>query len=144
MPLIHHDRLEILLAHYAVGSASCLTDPGLVTQVQDYRRRAAARMIPLDADALCKRLPVADYHVSLKIDGEFNALVYADGEAALVNPGGTVRVGVPDLESAAWHLQAAGIRSAMIAGELWYDRPDGGRERVHDVVRVARRPESEA
>jgi hypothetical protein len=143
MPLVHPNRLKILLGDYAVGDASCLTDPGLVALAQDYRSKAAARIMPLDPDAISK-LPVADYHVMLKIDGEFNILVYADEETILVNPGGTVRAGLPDLESAAWHLQAAGIRSAVIAGELWYDRPDGGLERVRDVERVTRRPESDS
>jgi len=115
-----------------------------VAVAQDYRRQAQARMQPLDPDLIAKKIPPGEYHVSLKIDGEFNVLVYQDGEAILVNPGGTVRVGLPDLERAAWHLQAATIRSAVIAGELWYDRPDGGRERVHDVARVSRRPESQA
>jgi hypothetical protein len=135
--------MEILLGRYAVGTGDCLTDPGLVAIAQDFRRQAQARIKPID-EAGIKKLPVARYHVSRKIDGEFNCLVYHDGEAILVNPGGTVLAGLPDLESAAWHLQAAGIRTAVIAGELWYERADGGRERAHDVTRVARRPESEA
>jgi hypothetical protein len=141
MPLTHPDRLEILLGGYAVGDASCLTDPGLVAIAQDYRRRVQARMKPIDADSI-KKLPVANYHVSRKIDGEFNCLVYQEGEAILVNPGGTVRAGLPDLAIFEWNMQAAQYRRAIIAGELWYDRGEA-RERVHDVTRFARRPESE-
>jgi hypothetical protein len=142
--MIHSERMDILLGRYAVGDASCLADPSLVGKAQDYRRRVASRMMPLDPGQLTKRLPQAEYHVSLKIDGEFNVLAYAASEAVLVNPGGTVRVGLPLLDRVARQLQAAGIRQAVLAGELYYVRPEGGRSRVHDVSRVARRPASQA
>jgi hypothetical protein len=130
-----------LLGRYAVGDATCLVDPGLVAVAQDYRRQAQARMKPLDPEDIAK-LPPAEYHVSLKIDGEFNLLVCQDGEAILVNPGGTVRAGLPEVDRVAWHLRAGGVRHAQVAGELFFERD--GRERVHDVVRVARNPESDA
>ena len=90
MSLLHKNRLTIKLGEYATGQASALTEPWLQSRAQDYRRQTASRLMPLDAGAIRKRLPAADYHVSLKIDGEFNMLVYADGEALTVNPGGTV------------------------------------------------------
>lgn len=71
-------------------------------------------------------------------------LVYADGEAILVNPGGTVRVGLACLDEATAKLRAAGVKRATIAGELHYVRPDGKRSRVHDVARIARQPSSKA
>src|SRR5215468_2663557 len=143
MSLIYPDRLTTLLGNYRVGTADCLIDRGLVVlaQSQDYRRQVQARMKPIDADGI-KKLPVAQYHVSRKIDGEFNCLVCQDGEAILVNPGGTVRVGLDFLDEIANEFTVDGIRRAVIAGELWFARPNG-RERVHDVTRVARRPESE-
>src|SRR5262249_9001092 len=139
--LAHSDCLDVLLGNYAVGCADCLADPGLVALAQDYRRKAAARLQPLDEAGLNK-LPAADYHVSLKIDGEFNLLVYAAGEAIIVNPGGTVRTGLPCLDEAAQALQSAGVGRALIAGELWYVPEGRVRERVHDVSRVARNPQS--
>jgi hypothetical protein len=142
MSLIHPDRMQILLGRYAVGDASCLVDPSLVAVAQDYRRQAQARMMPLDAEQLHKKLPVGEYHCSLKIDGEFNVLVFQDGEAILVNPGGTVRAGLPVLDQLARQLQAAGVQRAVLAGELWYQRPERSRCRVHDVTRVARNPQS--
>src|SRR5262245_12426397 len=139
--LVHRDRLDVLLGNYAVGRADCLADPGLVALAQDYRRKAAARLQPLDEAGL-KKLPAADYHVSLKIDGEFNLLVYAVGQAILVNPGGTVRTGLPCLDEAVGQLQQAGVGRAVIAGELWYVPEGKIRERIHDVSRVARNPQS--
>ena len=38
----------------------------------------------------------------------------------------------------------ADVGRAVVAGELWYDRPDGGREPVHDVIRFARCPTADA
>ncbi len=142
MALVHKSRLAIKLGDYAVGAATALVDPLLVAKAQDYRRFIAGRMIPLDTDDILKRFPAGDYRVSLKVDGEFNILVYANGEALLVNPGGTVRVGLPLLKEAAQLLQKAGVKNAILAGELHFTRPEGKRGRVHDVSRAARQPAS--
>jgi hypothetical protein len=140
--LVHRDKMQTLLGTYAVGDATCLVDPSLVTLAQDYRRRAQARLQPLDAEGL-KKLPAGDYHVSLKIDGEFNLLVYQDSEAILVNPGGTVRAGLPCLEEIASLLDHPEAPSPLVlAGELYYVHECRQRERVHDVLRVARAPQS--
>jgi hypothetical protein len=144
MSLIHKGKVEIKLGEYAVGTATALVDPLLVSRAQDYRRQTAARMIPLEASDILKRFPAGDYHVSLKVDGEFSLLAYADGEALLVNPGGTVRVGLPLLKEAAELLKKAGIKHALIAGELHQTKAHGKRPRVHDVSRIARQPGSQA
>ena len=52
---------------------------------------------------------------------------------------GTVRVGLPFLDEAARLLSKAGIKEAMIAGELYQAREDR-RPRVQDVVSTAGRP----
>ena len=82
--------------------------------------------------------------ISRKIDGEFTCLVYRDGACLSLNPGGTVRIGAPFHAEAARLLQAAGVRSALLGGELYVRRGDGRRPRVHDVTRVARNPASQA
>jgi hypothetical protein len=142
MSLLHKNRLEIKLGEYATGEATALKDAILVCRAQDYRRHTASRMIPLESGDIRKRLPTADYHISLKVDGEFNILVFDGGEALTVNPGGTVRVGLPFLKEAAALLTKAGVKRALIAGELHCVRSDGKRPRVHDVSRVARQPAS--
>jgi hypothetical protein len=144
MSLINRGRMEIKLGEYAVGAATVLADPTLIARIQDYRRHIASRMVPLEPEQILKRFPAADYLVSLKVDGEFNVLVFADGLALLANPGGTVRIGLPLIKEAAELLQAAGISKAMIAGELYYAAAGGKRPRVHDVTRVARQPASQA
>lgn len=141
--LLDKSRVEIKLGQYGVASATALSDPSILGRVQDYRRKASARMQPLDRDDVSKRIPAAEYHVSRKVDGEFTVLVFRDGEVFAINPGGTVRVGIPWLEEAAKLLGAANIKEAQIAGELYVARDDR-RPRVHDVTTVARQPQSAA
>ncbi len=144
MTLVNRGRLEVKLAGYATGTGTALADPLLVTRAQDYRRHSASRMIPLEPGDIRKRFGAGDYHVSLKVDGEFSLLVYSAGEALLVNPGGTVRVGIPAVDEAAALLKKAGVKSALIPGELHFTKASGKRPRVHDVSRVARQPGSQA
>jgi len=144
MSLVNRGKLEIKLGGYAVGTGAALADPLLVTRAQDFRRHTASRMISLEAADILKRFPAGAYHVSLKVDGEFSLLVYAAGEALLVNPGGTVRVGIPAVDEAAALLKKAAVKTALIAGELHFTKASGKRPRVHDVSRVARQPGSQA
>lgn len=143
MSLLNKNRMEIKLGEYAVGAASALVDPLLVTRAQDYRRQIAGRMMPLETEDVPKRFPAGEYFVSFKIDGEFDILVFADGESILVNPGGTVRSGLPVLKEASELLKAAGVKKAILAGEFHFLK-SGKRSRVHDVSRAARQPASQA
>jgi hypothetical protein len=144
MTLLNKGRLEIKLGEYSVGQIAALTNPLLVTKAQDYRRQVASRMLPLESDDILQRFAPASYHVSLKVDGEFDLLVYEDGESILVNPGGTVRVGLALLKEANDHFAQAGVKRAMIAGEFYYTRAKGKRPRVHDVTRISRQPEQQS
>ena len=76
--------------------------------------------------------------------GEFTVLIFKNNHAVTLNPGGTVRNGAPVLDEAAKLLKAAGIKEALIVGELYIARKDNKRARVHDVVKVARKPTSDA
>ena len=141
--LINASRFEIKLDSYAVGTATSVTDTMALATAQDYRRAAASRMMPIGKDDIRAKIPPADYHVSRKIDGEFTVLIYKNGEAFCINPGGTVRIGLPWLEEAAKTLEKAGIKEARIAGELFVDVKDR-RPRVHDVSTIARNPKTKA
>ncbi len=142
--MIDSSRLDIKLGSYAVGPAVALEDTMWLPRVQTYRRTLGARMVAFDKAAAEKKIPNGDFHISRKVDGEFSMLIYSDEQAILVNPGGTVRVGLPLLDEAAAILKKAGIRSAMIPGELHVRHSDGRRARVHDVSRIARKPENQA
>lgn len=139
--LLDKSRVEIKLGDYGVTSATAVADPGLLGRAQDYRRKSSARMQPLDRNDIQSKIPAGEYHVSRKVDGEFTVLVFRNGEAFTINPGGTVRVGMPWLEEAAKLLAAASVKEAQVAGELYVARDDR-RPRVHDVTTVARLPQS--
>lgn len=141
-PLLDPSRVVFKLAGYGTAPVAAIGDPSIHPRVQEYRRQTGSRMAPLDKEGIRDRVPQAAYHVSRKIDGEFTVLVYRDGEAFTVNPGGTVRVGMPWIEQAVESLVKAGVREAMVAGELYAERTDAGRSRVHDVTTVTRSPES--
>ena len=102
----------------------------------------ASRMYPLGKSDVARKVPDAEYLVSRKIDGEFTALIYEEGEVLSVNPGGTVRLGLPWQIEAAKTLKKNGIKQAMIAGELYVTNDENRRPRVHDVVSVVRQPNS--
>lgn len=140
--IFDRSRVEFQLAGYGVAPVTAIGDPSIHPRVQEYRRQVGSRMVPLDKEGIRGKVPQASYHVSRKIDGEFTALVYRDGEVFTVNPGGTVRVGMPWMEEAAQRLSKAGVKDAVIAGELYVERTDEGRARVHDVTTVTRSPES--
>jgi hypothetical protein len=139
--LIDRGRLDIKLGDYGTAPAAALADPSIHPRVQEYRRHASMRMVGLEPRDIRTRVPATSYHVSRKVDGEFTVLVYRDGQTLSINPGGTVRVGLPWMNEAASLLSQAGVREALVAGELYVARPDG-RPRVHDVTSVARQPSS--
>lgn len=142
--LLDRARVEIRLGAFGIAPATALSDPGLHPRVQEYRRLTGSRMVPLDKANMRAKLPPAEYHVSRKVDGEFTVMVIDGADACTINPGGTVRVGAPFLEEAAALAAKAGVKRALVAGELYVERPDGRRCRIHDVVRCARQPESPA
>ena len=141
--MVDKSRIEVKIGKYGTAPGAALEDPMWLPRVQAYRRQLGARMIAFDKSAAKKKIPGSEFHISRKIDGEFNVLICRDGEAVLVNPGGTVRIGLPLLEEAAALLKKAKVTGAMIPGELHVRRKDGKRARVHDVSRFARKPENQ-
>ncbi len=143
--LIDIKKLNQIIGDYRTGKeADAIKDPEILRQVRMRRRQLGRMMTALDRDAAKYRIPAGDYFISRKIDGEFTCLVYRNGKAFTINPGGTVRVGAAFHNEAAKKLKEAGIKSALMGGELYVNRPDGKRPWVHDVVRVARKPEDQA
>ena len=132
--LVNKSALSIKLGDYSTGPATALSDGSLLPRVQEYRRQSR-RMYPLDREDIRRKIPKADYHASRKIDGEFTVLIWSDGDICTLNPGGTVRVGLPFLDEAAKLLSKAKVKHALIAGELYVQR-SGSAARVHDVDRA--------
>ncbi len=136
-------RLQTILGDYQIGGADALGDVSYHLRAQDARRSLAARMQGLDREHVSKLQGGPPYFVSRKVDGEFTVLVYREGQAFTVNPGGTVRRGLPVLDEAAYILARQQVRSAVILGELHFRRTDR-RTRIHDLLRVVKQPESAA
>ncbi len=141
--LLDKSLATIKLKQYAVANAAQLTDPSILPLVQNYKRQIASRFLPLARKDIAKRIPDANWYISRKLDGEFTTMVYRDGELILVNPGATVRVGLPWESEAIEMLNKAGVKDIMVAGELYVTNDEGRRPRVHDTVTVARQPHNE-
>jgi hypothetical protein len=139
--LIDPSRLEIKLGRFSTAPASALSDGTLLGRAQEYRRQSSAQLYPLARADIAKRLPAAKFHVSRKIDGQFDMLVYRQGQVLSVNPGGTVRVGLPCHEEAKQRLAAAGVQEALLAVEIYLETGDR-RSRVHDITSVVRQPQT--
>jgi ATP-dependent DNA ligase len=140
--LYNPDAMRALAGGYLVGDHTALGDPAYISIARTRRRQAGQMTTALDTEMVPRRMPGGTYHISRKIDGEFSLLIYKDGEAVLLNPGGTLRAKAPFLDEAAAALKAAGVNKAVLGGELYVQRPDGRRPRVHDVVSIARNPKS--
>lgn len=134
--------MQVVLGEFLAGTQRSLFNPFLHLMAQEHRRMLSARMMALDKEAMKQKLPECDYLVSRKIDGEFNLLVVDGDSACIVNPGGTVRAGLPLLADAVKLVRNAGLKQAVLAGELYFCRSDK-RPRVHDVSRVARQPQDQ-
>lgn len=141
--MIQKNLIQIKLGQYGTAAATAMTDPSILPAVQSYKRQVASRLFPLAKPDISKKIPESEYHVSRKIDGEFCCLLLRDGEIFTVNPGGTVRVGLPCLDEALKLFENAGVTEAFVPGELYVDVSDR-RPRVHDVVSVARQPSDQA
>lgn len=126
---------------YLSGPATALENPTLQAQAQNYRRFLSNQMYLIDKNRITEKIPnLENLHASRKIDGEF-CLLFFDGETAITcNPGGTIRAGLPCLEEAANLLVKEKIKNGVFACELFLKKK--GRERVHDVIRVARNPKT--
>jgi len=143
--ILNLEKLDHKQGSYYTGKfADAVSDQDILRKARMRRRQLGRMTQALDYDTAKYRVPSADYQISRKIDGEFTCLVYQNGEVFTVNPGGTVRAGADFMVEAAEKLKAAGVKKALFGGELYVNRIDGKRPRVHDVVRVARAPSSEA
>ena len=143
MALIDELKLRQLVGSYRTGKADALADSSILQRVRMRKRQLSQMTMALDRELAKKRIPSGDYHISRKIDGEFTCLVYSEGEVFTINPGGTIRIGAPFHEEAGRVLADSGVTFAIFGAELYVRLADDKRPRVHDVVRVARKPESQ-
>src|SRR5688500_586913 len=80
---------------YLTGKAVNLADPNWQVKAREYRRRLSGSMRPIAAHDIQTIPKARSIYAIRKYDGEFAYVVF-DGESLFsVNPGGTVRIGLP-------------------------------------------------
>jgi hypothetical protein len=141
--LLDPSRLQILLGSYGVGNSQAMADPFVPLKAQEYRRNLGSRMLALDKASAREKLPECDCFVSRKMDGECTLLLISGNQCCSINPGGTVRMGLPFMQEAIELVGKSRHKQMLIAGELYAVRDDR-RPRVHDVSRIARQPDSQS
>lgn len=142
-PIVDHSKVSIKRGTYGTASYTNLLDQSLIAVTRDIKRGLSGRMYPLDKEGISRKIPNSDYHVSRKIDGEFTVMFKYDDEVFTLNPGGTVRVGLPWMAEAASLLKKSKVQNGVFVGELYLRKPQGERSRVHDIVSAARNPRSD-
>ncbi|MCL2128826.1 MAG: hypothetical protein FWH35_00535 [Treponema sp.] len=98
-----------------------------------YKKEVCKKYISIDPGQIDERLGGTVFYVSRKYDGELALLFWNGSECFSVNTGGKTRTGLPCLINAAKCFKAAGLKSAVIASEL-YKNEEKGRTRIFDVI----------
>ncbi|MBC7899165.1 MAG: hypothetical protein H7070_03845 [Saprospiraceae bacterium] len=144
MPVkIDYDKTKFSCKYdYCIGKVSALADPSLHARTQEYKRRLSGAMKALSGQDISRIPKSKGFYVARKYDGEF-ALLAFDGKNLLsVNPGGTVRVGLPAYEEAEKLLQKAKVKSCLLGAEIYLTGDTTKINRVSGVVKILRSPKS--
>ena len=129
---------------YKIGKVIALADPSLHSRAQEYKRHISGAMKALSGQDIARVPKGRGFFVTRKYDGEF-ALLAFDGEKLLsVNPGGTVRVGLPAFEEAERLLIKAKVKECLLAAEIYLMGDTTKINRVSSVVGILRSPSSKA
>lgn len=100
----------------------------------DYKKNIAGRFILVEGASIKSRIVGEDFCVTRKVDGHLTVLFYESGEAVMLNSAGKEPANTPAcLEVFAQAMKAAGLKSAVLAAEL-YMPIEGGRPRCGDVI----------
>ena len=135
------NKLNKKQGKYFTGPAMALDDLTLHARAQDYKRRISGLMYPMEPSFIDEKIPnLEGYAITRKMDGEFSMLFYDGKETISVNPGGTMRAGLPALTELTKHLKDNKIKTGVFAAELHLKTDK--RERIHDVLRIVRNPKS--
>jgi ATP-dependent DNA ligase len=137
-------RLQKKKGDYATLDVIHLADPGLHAKTQEYKRLLSGKMRAVSAQDVSKIQASRGYLATRKYDGEFS-MIFFDGERLLsVNPGGTVRMGLPAYQECEKLLKAAKVKSCILAGEIYVQAENFKGLRIHQVVGILRNPKTEA
>ena len=98
----------------------------------NYKRRIAGNYMLIEPDKIKTKLQGETYAVTRKIDGLMQLVLFDNGKVRMAGTGGVVRENMPCLEEFASVLDKKGIKTALIAAELYGPNPQG-RPRCYDV-----------
>lgn len=138
--ILQKKLMRAVIGPYMTGPETAIEDPLYLAEVQQFKRLVASQLVPLSKDDIRRKIPDGPMLVSRKIDGEFTAVVYAEGEIFTLNPGGTVRIGLPVLNELQEMLRQANVKRMILAGEIYVQFAETRRCRVHDAISVIRQP----
>jgi len=129
---------------YCVGKVTALADPTLHARTQEYKRHLSGSMKALSGQDISRIPKGRGFYATRKYDGEF-ALLAFDGENLMsVNPGGTVRVGLPAFIEAEKLLKKAKVKSCLLGAEIYLTGDTSKINRVSSVVTILRSPSTKA
>lgn len=129
---------------YCTGKVGDLKDPSLHAKTQDYKRKVSAMMRPTSGDDIVKLPRAKGYIVSRKYDGVL-ALIFYNGQTLIsVDPGGTVRTGLPCFDEAEALLKKAKVKSCVLGAEIYVKDNASKATMVSQVVGILRSPSSKA
>ena len=100
----------------------------------DYKKNIAGKFVLVAGAKLKQRVEGERLCVTKKIDGHLQVVFWQDGQVFMLNASGKQRAeNLKCLDAFAEAMKAAGVKSAMIAAELYLPRTDG-RPRCGDVA----------
>ncbi|MDM8519323.1 hypothetical protein QUF64_04695 [Anaerolineales bacterium HSG6] len=117
---------------YLQGDLSAV-EPELREVPDDYKRRISQSFAFINGDQIRYRVHGENLHISRKIDGHLQVILFYEGQIFMMGRRGVVRTELPCLEAAKAIIEKAGITSMVAAAELYAQR-ESGRSRVYDVI----------
>ena len=100
----------------------------------DYKKNITGKFMLVEGAKMRSRIAGSEFFVTRKIDGHLQILFYKEGEVLLLNSRGIDKAGhLSCMDEAARCLNAAGVKEAVVAAEL-YLPCEGGRPRCADVL----------
>ena len=100
----------------------------------DYKKNIAGKFVLVEGAKLKQRVEGERISVTKKIDGHLQVVFWQDGSVFMLNASGKQKAeSLKCLDAFAEAMNAAGVKSATIAAELYLPRPDG-RPRCGDVA----------
>ena len=102
----------------------------------DYKKKIANHFVLVEGAKLKQRVEGERLCVTRKIDGHLQVVFYEGGKAFMLNASGKQKAeSLKCLDAFAEALKKAGVKSAVVAAELYLPRPDG-RPRCGDVSKA--------